>query len=97
MPWYDDEGALLIGFRSMLDGHKMYDDIYSLYGPLFNEVYGFIYCVLHVPLTHTSSRFISAGCWLAYTAAFAAFCYRLTQSRLATLCCYVLVLIWLRV
>jgi hypothetical protein len=44
--WFDDEGTLLVGFRSLLEGHRMYDDIYSLYGPLYNVVYGLIYVVL---------------------------------------------------
>jgi hypothetical protein len=95
--WFDDEGTLLVGFRSLLEGRRMYDDIYSLYGPLFSEVYGFIYAVLHVPLTNTSSRFMAAAGWLAYTAGFSALCYRLTRSKVTTLCCYVLVLLWLTI
>lgn len=39
MSWFDDEGTLLVGFRSLMEGHRMYDDIYSLYGPLYNAVY----------------------------------------------------------
>src|SRR5580692_958506 len=67
--WFDDEGTLLVSFRSLLEGRRMYDDIYSLYGPLFNEIYGFIYVVLHVPLTNTAGRFMAAAGWLAYTTA----------------------------
>ena len=93
--WFDDEGTLLVGFRSLLEGHRMYDDIYSLYGPLYNVVYGLIYVVLHVPLTHTTGRLIAAALWLAYTAGFAVWCQRLTGSTASTLFTYVLVLIWL--
>jgi hypothetical protein len=95
MSWFDDEGALLAGFRSLLDGHRMYDDIYSLYGPLYNTIYGLIYVVLHVPLTHTAGRLIAAALWLTYTAGFAVFCQRVTSSTAATLLVYLLVLIWL--
>jgi hypothetical protein len=95
MSWFDDEGTLLVGFRSLLDGHRMYDDIYSLYGPLYNAVYGLIYVVLHVPLTHTAGRLIAAALWLTYTAGFAVLCQRLTNSTAATLLVYLLVLIWL--
>ncbi|MBV8507460.1 MAG: hypothetical protein JOZ11_16850 [Alphaproteobacteria bacterium] len=56
MSWFDDEGTLLVGFRSLLDGHRMYDGIYSLYGPLYNAVYGLINVVLHVPPTQTAGR-----------------------------------------
>jgi hypothetical protein len=93
--WFDDEGTLLIGFRSLLDGHRMYDEIYSLYGPLYNAVYGLVYIVLHVPVTHVAGRLIAAGFWLAYTAGFAAFCQCLTRSTATTLFAYLLVLIWL--
>jgi hypothetical protein len=97
MSGFDDDGALLVGFLSLLAGHRMYDEVYSLYGPLFNEIYGLIYTVLHIPLTHTSSRFMTAVGWLAYTAGFSALCYRLTRSTIATACCYVLVLVWLTI
>ena len=95
MPWFDDEGTLMIGFRSWRDGYRMYDQIYSLYGPLYNALYGLIYVVLHVPLTHTAGRLMASALWLGYTAGFAAFCYRVTRSMAATLVCYVLVLYWL--
>ena len=95
MSWYDDEGTLLIGFRSLLDGYRMYDEIYSLYGPLYNVVYGLVYVVLNVPLTHMAGRLIAATLWLVYTAGFALFCHRLTRSTAATMLAYLLVLIWL--
>jgi hypothetical protein len=84
MAVWDDEGALLAAFRSLREGHRMYDEIYSLYGPLYNGVYGLAYVVLHVPLTHTAGRLIAAVLWLAYTAGFAAFCHRLTGSVATT-------------
>ncbi len=97
MSWFDDEGTIMVSFRALREGHRMYDDIYSLYGPLYNEFYGFIYAVLRIPLTHTISRLIAAAAWLAITAGFAAYCYRITQSTLATICSYVFVLNFLRV
>jgi hypothetical protein len=93
--WTDDEGTLMAGFRSLLDGHRMYDDIYSLYGPLFNLAYGVIYVVLRVPLTHDAGRLISATLWLVSTAGFAAFAWNLTWSAPAALLSYGLTLFWL--
>jgi hypothetical protein len=93
--WFDDEGTLLIGFRSLLEGHRMYDEVYSLYGPLYNAVYGILYGVLHIPLTHTAGRLIAAALWLGYTGAFTVFCHRLTRSVPATVFCYLLVLLFL--
>jgi hypothetical protein len=93
--WWDDEGMLMAEFRSLLDGRRMYDDIYSLYGPLYNLGYGFIYGVLRVPLTHDAGRLMFAALWLACAAGFGAFAWKLTRSAPAALFSYALVLLWL--
>lgn len=93
--WFDDEGTLLVGFQSLRDGHVMYDQIYSLYGPLYNALYGLIYVILGVPLNHTAARLISVILWLGYTAGFAAFCYKVTRSIPAMLVGFLLTLTWL--
>ncbi len=93
--WWDDEGTLMAGFRSLLDGHRMYDEIYSLYGPLYNLVYAFIYVVLRVPLTHDAGRLLCAVLWLAESAGFAVFVWKLTRSKPAALFTYAIVLVWL--
>ncbi len=93
--WFDDEGTLLVGFRSLLDGHRLYDEIYSLYGPMYNAFYRLIYVALGVPLTHMAGRTIAAALWIGYTAGFAAFCYCVTRSIPAMLIGFLFVLVWL--
>lgn len=93
--WFDDEGTLLIGFRSWLDGGRMYDDIYSLYGPLYNAVYGLLYVGIGVPISHSAGRVIAGITWLAFTAGFSAYAYRLSRSIPVAAAAYVLVLFWL--
>ena len=88
--WFDDEGTLMAGFWSLRDGLRMYDDIYSLYGPAYNALYGLIYVGLHVPLTHTDGRLISAALSLSYTAGFAGVCFMVTRSVAAMLICFLL-------
>jgi hypothetical protein len=95
MSWFDDEGTLLVGFRSLMEGHRMYDDIYSLYGPLYNAVYGLIYAILRIPLTHTAGRLMAAALWLSYTAVFVMFLSRLTRSVPAMLIGFLFILAWL--
>lgn len=92
---FDDEGTLLIGFRSLLEGHRMYDEIYSLYGPLYNGFYRLLYVDIGLPLTHTTGRAIAAVLWVIYSAAFALVGFRMTGSRVAALFCYALTLVWL--
>ena len=93
--WYDDEGTLLIGIRTFVAGHRMYDEVYSLYGPLYNLVYGFLYGPLGVPATHDAARLISALFWLVWTAAFSLFCFYLSRSIAGALVSFVVLLIWL--
>jgi hypothetical protein len=40
--WFDDEGMMLVSIRAFIEGHRMYDQVYSLYGPLFNIFYGLL-------------------------------------------------------
>ena len=88
--WFDDEGTLMAGFWSLRDGLRMYDDIYSLYGPAYNALYGLIYVGLHVPLTHTDGRLIAAALSLIYTAGFAGVCFMVTRSVAAMVICFLL-------
>lgn len=92
---FDDEGTLLVGFRSLLEGHRMYDEIYSLYGPLYNGFYRLLYVDIGLPLTHTTGRAVAAVLWVGYSAAFTLVGFRMTGSRVAALFCYALSLVWL--
>jgi hypothetical protein len=74
----------------------MYDEVYSLYGPLYNLVYGFIYGPLGAPATHDEGRLIATFFWLVWTAAFSLFCFHLSRSIASALVSFVLLLIWLR-
>lgn len=86
---FDDEGTLLIGFRSLLNGRQMYDEIYSLYGPAYNLLYGFFYKSAGIPLTHSSGRTIALAMWVIFCSGFALLSYRLTRSVAAMVLTYV--------
>ena len=90
--WFDDEGTLLVSIRSFIEGHRMYDDVYSLYGPLFNIFYLLLYGPLHIPANHVAGRLIAMSLWLAWTAGFAFFSFLLSRSRVSMLLCFVLTL-----
>ena len=57
---------------------------------------GFIYGILHVPLTQTAGRLMAAALWLTYTAAFALWCYQVTRSRVTMVFGYLFALVWLK-
>jgi hypothetical protein len=92
LPWFDDEGTMLISVRAFVEGHRMYDDIYSLYGPLFNLFYGLLYGPLHIPANHVAGRLIAVSLWLVWSAEFAFFCFLLSRSLVSMLLCFVLTL-----
>jgi hypothetical protein len=90
--WFDDEGTLLAFIRSVLDGHRLYNESYSIYGPFYHLVYDLIYGELGVPLDTLSARLLAAGFWLAFTACLTAFAIRLSGSLLVGVLSYLLVI-----
>ncbi|MEJ1973228.1 MAG: hypothetical protein WDM96_12435 [Lacunisphaera sp.] len=81
---YDDEGFVLISLRNYLAGLRLYNDVFSQYGP-WPYVYHQIIITLggHVPLTHTLGRAITLGHWTAMALLCGGVAWRLTRSQLA--------------
>jgi hypothetical protein len=77
---YDDDGYLLIGIRSLLQGRRLYDEIYSQYGPFYDLVHWIAYSMLRHPVTHDAERFISIVFWLVSAILWARVVYGLTRS-----------------
>src|SRR6266850_517700 len=63
-PW-DDEGYVLLTLRSYAHGGRLYDEIYSQYGPLFYEIVSGVFHALDLPYTHDAGRLVTLGVWLA--------------------------------
>jgi hypothetical protein len=79
---YDDEGTLMITFRDLAHGLRLYDDVYALYGPFYYLTVGSLFTKLHVPLTHDAVRLVSTVFRLACSGVLASLTYRLTRSML---------------
>jgi len=82
-PW-DDDGYLLIGIRSLLKGHRLYDDIYTQYGPFYYLVYtlahGIASAVSGAPVSHDVQRYIGVALWIGSALLWARTVYLLTES-----------------
>ncbi len=76
---YDDDGYLLVGLRSLLQGRRLYDDIYSQYGPFYYAFHWLIYSAIHLPVSHDAERFIGVALWLLSAALWARAVYLLTR------------------
>ncbi len=81
---YDDEGAMLIAIKEFNEGNALYDEVYSMYGPLSFLVKRAICSAIDRPIDHDLGRMIGLAYWLATAAACAGAVYGLTRSFAAT-------------
>ena len=77
---YDDEGYILQSVRSYLQGGRLFDEVFTQYGPGFFVLESLIHRTLGAPLTHDVERFITLGVWIATATACAGIAFRLTRS-----------------
>ncbi|HSU31721.1 MAG TPA: hypothetical protein VLJ11_10845 [Bryobacteraceae bacterium] len=80
--FWDDEGYLMATVRAMLQGHLLYDQIYTLYGPFYYFFEGALYVLTGLPVTHDFVRFVGLFFWLASAGLAAWSVLRLTRSFL---------------
>ncbi|MBL9214673.1 MAG: hypothetical protein JNG83_04275 [Opitutaceae bacterium] len=62
--FYDDEGYLLLTYRNFLAGARLYDDVFSQYGPWPYVYHQLVTTLLHEPLTHMLGRNLTALHWV---------------------------------
>lgn len=79
---YDDEGWGLIGVRGFLEGHSLYSDIFSFYGPFYYCYEWMVHSVLAIPLTHDATTALCVAHWLIGSAILAVAGYLLSRSLL---------------
>ena len=77
---FDDEGTLMITFQNLLEGARLYNDAYALYGPFYYLVIGPLFLILRLPLTNDVARGVTMAFWLIDAAVLAAVVFRLTRS-----------------
>ena len=81
---FDDEGYLMIGVKSLLQGNALYDHTYAQYGPFYYLVQAGLYTVLHMQVTHDAVRAIMGCFWFLSTFLCSWSVYRLTRSWIPT-------------
>ncbi len=77
-----DEGYLMITMRGFLDGHALYDDVFTQYGPVYYWLRYPLFTLLGLPLDHDSTRLLTMATWLATATLLAWGVQRATQSLL---------------
>jgi hypothetical protein len=80
--YYDDEGFIMISVRGFLEGHRLYDDIFSYYGPCFFFYKWVLHAIAALPLNHDVTRILCIIHWLASAALLSWVGGRLSRSVL---------------
>jgi hypothetical protein len=95
---YDDDGYLMISVRSFLEGHPLYDVVFTQYGPFYYLYQWLFHRATSLPVTHDVTRLLTVCHWLAAASLLGAAIGRLTRSLVAGLFTFmqgVVHLVWL--
>ena len=87
---YDDEGYVMISIASFMDGHRLYEDTYSQYGPGFFYFSSAIHRIFSIPMTHTAIRLKTLCVWLLLSGITAWVVQRLTLRRWMALAAFII-------
>jgi hypothetical protein len=80
MMLYDDEGTLMLALRSFTSGGVLYDQVRTLYGPLYYLYQIYPRWLLRIPLNHDTARALSASIWVLAAMVIFWIVYRATGS-----------------
>lgn len=83
MPIYDDESYVMMTMQTFFDGHPLYQETYTQYGPAFYLVQTPIHDWFNVPITHDVIRVKTVVVWLLLIAGFGYVATLVTNSRWA--------------
>ncbi|MEO8370310.1 MAG: hypothetical protein ABI806_14090 [Candidatus Solibacter sp.] len=77
---YDDEGFLLLSLKQFLDGYKLYDEVFTFYGPFHYGWQAFLFRFTGLAVSHDVVRTFSVLPWTAVPLLAAWVVYRLCRS-----------------
>ena len=90
--FYDDEGSLILMSRWLLDGHSVYGEFSSVYGPFYFLYTWVIHTLIGGSTSHTAARLIAVVPWVVTCLAVFRYILRITGSRVAALAAWLTVL-----
>ncbi len=76
----DDEGTLIFRVRQYRAGLKLYDQIYSSYGPVYYLYNSFVRSISGTPVTHDVTRMTTVVAWVVCALIAALIVFRFTKS-----------------
>src|SRR2546430_1578456 len=78
-PW-DDEGYFMISVKQFLDGHPLYTEVFSPYGPFYYLYEWVAFHIIRTAVSHDSFRFLTLFAWLLIPLISAWSVYRIARS-----------------
>ena len=78
--FWDDEGTMIWRVKQYSAGFKLYDQIYSSYGPVYYLYSGLIHSISGGDITYDSTRMITLGSWVVCALFAALIIFWFTQS-----------------
>jgi hypothetical protein len=77
---YDDEGTMMWGIKRFFEGGVLYDQVASIYGPVYYFYQWCAHVLTGTPLSHHSVRLVSIAFWVATALIVFLLVYRTTGS-----------------
>jgi hypothetical protein len=78
--FWDDEGTMIWRIKEYCAGSKLYDQIYSSYGPVYYLYNGLIHSIFGIDITYDSTRMITLVSWVVCALIAALIVFRFTWS-----------------
>jgi hypothetical protein len=77
---YDDEGTMMWSLRPFFQGHPLYDQVVTIYGPVYYFYEWCAHVLTGTPVSHHSVRLVSIAFWVAAALLVFLLAYRTTGS-----------------
>jgi hypothetical protein len=77
---YDDEGTMLVTLLAFLDGRDLYSQVFTIYGPVYYQFFGFIFGLFGIEVTNNASRIAVVLIWIATSVTFGLTALRISRS-----------------
>jgi hypothetical protein len=90
--FYDDEGSLLLMSQWLLEGHPVYRDFHSIYGPFYFLYKWIAHTLLGGVVSHSTARLIGVALWTGSALLSFVCTFLVTRSRIAALAAWLLAL-----
>lgn len=94
---YDDEGYILWSVRQFCEGHPLYTEVFSQYGPMFYAWYRFWHATTGLVFDSESGRWLTLVYWLIASGACGSMVWQFTRRWLPTVAAGILSFVTLEV